>query len=147
MVILVFLMILLVWPLVSLSQAQGSAEAADVGRVRIPASLQEMETLSAGVLTWLPELYDPRTGGFYESLATREHPQGGPDIQSTSQVMGILRSTRLLASMPPEIKERMRHYLQSRQDAATGFLWMWIIRKCASRSASWGGPYSSPWVH
>ena len=85
------------------------------------ASLTEIESLYTGVLPWMARLYDAESGGFYESLATRARPDSGPDIQSTYFAWDILEKEGLVQTMPPEIKAKSLEYLQTRQNAKTGF--------------------------
>ena len=96
--------------------------SAPTSKVAAPtASLTEIESLYTGVLPWMARLYDAQSGGFYESLATRARPETGPDIQSTYFAWDILEKEGLVQTMPPEIKAKSLEYLQTRQNAKTGF--------------------------
>ena len=86
-----------------------------------PVELISIEALYDEVLPWLARLYDAKSGGFYESLATRALEGSGPDIQSTYFALDILESDGLLATMPPDIKAKSLKYLQTRQNPKTGF--------------------------
>jgi len=48
------------------------------------------------MLEWLADLYDPDVGGFYYSNSGRNHEGYLPDIESTSQVIDILRLSGML---------------------------------------------------
>ncbi|WP_309399943.1 hypothetical protein [Cerasicoccus maritimus] len=88
------------------------------------AALRELDALYAEVLPWMAQLYDPESGGFYESIGLKEGKEPGeygPDIQSTFFAIIILKNTGLLETMPTHAKEKMIHYFQSRQDPQTGY--------------------------
>ncbi|GHC13320.1 hypothetical protein [Cerasicoccus arenae] len=90
----------------------------------IDDSLGELESLYKGVLPWVARLYDPKSGGFYESIGLREGKEPrdfGPDIQATHFAFSLIRSSDLLASMPPEVKGKLILYFQSRQNPETGY--------------------------
>ncbi|MET9105400.1 hypothetical protein [Streptomyces zhihengii] len=83
--------------------------------------LAEFDSLFAGLLTWLPRLYDPETGGFYYALSSRTTPRFEPDIESTCMAIRILAQFDLLESLPPSVRDHLIRFLQGRQDTATGF--------------------------
>jgi hypothetical protein len=89
---------------------------------RIVAALQRFDRSLEGVLPWLASLYDPASGGFFDSAASRDMAQYGPDIQSTAQAMDIASIAGVSEQqMPPELRRRFIEYFQSRQDRATGY--------------------------
>ena len=74
------------------------------------------------MLGWLANLYDPEVGGFYFSNSARDTKGFLPDIESTSQLLGIVVNSKALASkdvLPEEIKHKIVDFaknLQSRED-------------------------------
>lgn len=73
-------------------------------------------------LPWLASLYDPQSGGFFESAATRDDPELGPDIQSTAQALRIARIAGVPeADMPADIRAAFVAFFRSRQDPETGY--------------------------
>ncbi len=108
-------------PKITLTKSQIPAMNGLAQNPDVSASLQQIESLYTGVLPWMARLYDADQGGFYESLAMRAQPKSGPDIQSTYFALNILDEDGLLKTMPPEIKAKSLEYLQTRQNAKTGF--------------------------
>ncbi|MDR2675392.1 MAG: hypothetical protein LBC18_11170 [Opitutaceae bacterium] len=91
---------------------------------QIQRTLSEMEAAFGGVIPWLGGLYDPASGGFFESLSLKrnlEEESYGPDIQSTHMAITMIRDAGKLDRLPASIKAGFVKYFQSRQDAETGF--------------------------
>ena len=88
---------------------------------QVVAALAKLETHFDGVLPWLAQLYDPKSGGFFESIGARDDPKWGPDIQSTGMAVKLLEEGNLLDKMPDDIQAGLVRYFQSRQDKASGF--------------------------
>ncbi|MGE9292855.1 MAG: hypothetical protein ACQKBW_04520 [Puniceicoccales bacterium] len=87
-------------------------------------ALNRLEVLYDGMLPWVAELYDPESGGFYESLGLKkklEPKDYGPDIQSTHNCFSFIRQSDQYAKMPEAFREKLIHYFQSRQDPKTGY--------------------------
>ena len=83
---------------------------------QVLAALSRLDGQFAGVYAWAAQLYDPKSGGFFESLAARDDPRFGPDIQSTAMMIRLINETGLLATMPDDIKRGLVNYFQSRQE-------------------------------
>ena len=83
---------------------------------QVLAALDKIETQFASVYPWAASLYDPKSGGFFESAGARDDPRWGPDIQSTSMIVKLLNETGALPSMPADIKQGLVRYFQSRQE-------------------------------
>lgn len=88
-------------------------------------ALKDMYTLfSPEMLEWLADLYDPETGGFYYSNSGRNSEGFLPDIESTSQVIDILRLSGALDSyggdparaLPDWLKKQLVAFIKERQD-------------------------------
>jgi hypothetical protein len=93
-------------------------------RTQTQETLAGLETAFAGVIPWLGELYDPASGGFYESLSLKRNLEAGrygPDIQSTHFAISMIRDAGGLDGLPASAKAGFVKYYQSRQDAETGF--------------------------
>ncbi|QYY35246.1 hypothetical protein [Ruficoccus sp. ZRK36] len=107
----------------SLLLAIGNLYAED-SRAELQEALSELDALYADVLPWMAQLYDPDSGGFYESIGLKERKEPkdyGPDIQSTFFAIVILANSDMVETMPPAIKRQMVRYFQSRQDPQTGY--------------------------
>lgn len=85
--------------------------------------LTQMDSLFRDVPGWLWNLYEPTSGGFYENIAMRRQPyRFGPDIQSTTQALGLLTDCGLPANaLPDSVRRAVIRYFQTRQDPETGF--------------------------
>ncbi len=96
----------------------------DRQREAVTENLARLESLYQGVLPWLARLYDPASGGFYETLSLREGREPGeygPDIQSTYFAIQILSQAGLLSEAPAPVRAKLVEYFQSRQDRQTGY--------------------------
>jgi hypothetical protein len=82
--------------------------------------LRQLDKLYAGLLPWVARLYDPASGGFYETAGLkqgREDRPYAPDIQSTHFAVNLFRDNGLLETMPSPVHEGLVHYFQSREQA------------------------------
>ena len=88
-------------------------------------ALKDMYTLfTPKMLEWLADLYDPVTGGFYYSNSGRNSEGYLPDIESTSQVIDILRLSGALdeyggdpaKALPDWFKKQLVTFIKGRQD-------------------------------
>lgn len=104
---------------------QAGGASADLAKApAVVAELRHLDTLYAGMLPWVAQLYDRKSGGFYESVGLsqgREDRPYAPDIQSTHFVVNILRDCGLVETMPTEVRAGLVRYFQSRQDTETGY--------------------------
>lgn len=85
------------------------------------STLARIDALYEGVYPWLAKLYDPATGGFYASPATRGADGFGADIEDSTFALTFLRDDGLLETMPQDVRRKMIEFFQSRQDPKTGF--------------------------
>lgn len=103
--------------------------AADIAVRRPPPAsvddgLAELEKMFSGFLPWLARVYDPVSGGFYESVGLREGREDrayGPDIQSTHFAISMLSQSGALKSQPTNVRDGFVDYFLSRQDPQTGY--------------------------
>ena len=78
------------------------------------------------MLGWLANLYDPEVGGFYFSNSARDTKGFLPDIESTSQLLGIVVNSKALASkdvLPEEIKHKIVDFAKSLQSREDGYFY------------------------
>lgn len=83
------------------------------------------------MVKWLAGLYDKETGGFYFSESARGVEGFYPDIESTSQGIGLLTSNRLVSwpnnpemkELPSAFRDGFIKFFQDRQDPETGFFY------------------------
>lgn len=83
--------------------------------------LRDLDDLYAGVLGWLPRLYDRERGGFYYALSSTTAPGFEADIESTCQAVRIIARCGLIDELPADVRTGVVAFLQSRQDSDTGF--------------------------
>ena len=85
---------------------------------------QHYELYTDGMLSWIADLYDPVSGGFYYSNSGRNTEGYLPDIESTSQIMDILNESGIFAyadndfqkAFPDFLKDGIIKFIKSRQD-------------------------------
>lgn len=73
---------------------------------------------------WWGRVYDPTSGGCFYSLSakqSREDTRFAPDIESTSKLVNVLEWTGDLDDAPPAFRAEAVKYMQTRQDAESGF--------------------------
>lgn len=111
----------------------------------LQAALAPFEALYDEVLPWVAELYDPVSGGFYESVGLKrdlEPVAYGPDIQSTHMAFSMIRQSDAKFTMPEAFKEKLIRYFQERQDPDTGYFvdpdypQMWENQRVLGRALS-----------
>jgi hypothetical protein len=73
------------------------------------------------VVMWIASMYDPDTGGFYYARSAIGRPGFSADIESTSQAMSFMKSHGMFDDMPPQIRQKLITFFQSRQDPVTGY--------------------------
>jgi hypothetical protein len=97
----------------------GAGMSAHAEPATTPAGeLGQLDELYAGLLPWVARLYDPASGGFYETLGLkqdREDRPYAPDIQSTHFAVNLFRDNGLLETMPSPVHEGLVRYFQSRE--------------------------------
>ena len=84
------------------------------------------ELFDEGTYTWLANLYDPETGAFYYSNDARDYEGFLPDIESTSQAMGLLNSMGLGTAQnmyTDEMAAKIVAWVQSLQSNDDGYFY------------------------
>lgn len=89
----------------------------------IDETLKKIDGLLEGFYQWFAGQYDPETGGFYYAPSSIGPPEFQPDIESTAQAVYILSSSGLVDVIPPEVKQKLIRFIQSRQDPRTGYFY------------------------
>lgn len=101
--------------------AAGGDEQAEI----IVNSLKQHYNLyTDGMLSWIADLYDPVSGGFYYSNSGRNTEGYLADIESTSQIMDILSESGIFSyanndlgkAFPDYLKDGIIKFIKSRQD-------------------------------
>ena len=71
------------------------------------------------IIEWAASLYDPERGGFYFSESARDTKGYLPDIESTAQLLGVLKDdcafSDIDSEMPEEIKRKVISFTRSLQ--------------------------------
>ena len=79
------------------------------------------------MIGWMANLYDPEIGGFYYSNSARDTAGFLPDIESTSQLLGMVVSTGAIANrndyIPNEIKAKIVEFAKSLQSTEDGYFY------------------------
>ncbi len=113
-------------------------------------ALEEMYSLwGKSTYEWLAGLWEPEIGGFYYSESGRDHEGFLPDIESTLQAIGIVRSTGMLDewggsyydAFPAWLREKLVSFTKSLADP-DGYYYhpQWgkdIITRRRSRDLTW----------
>ena len=81
-----------------------------------------MDSLYQDLYVFLSRLYDPETGGFYESISKEEGFRvGTPRIESTARGITMLEKAGILNELPEAVRQQFIIFFQMHQDAASGF--------------------------
>ena len=108
--------------------SMGGAELAE----EIITSLKRYYSLSDSgrVASWLADLYDPMTGGFYYSNSGRNTEGFLPDLESTYQAIGFLDTSGLASWVggidelfPDEMKVQIVKWVKGLQDPENGYFY------------------------
>jgi len=98
----------------------------------IITSLQNLYRIyNDDVITWLINLYDPDTGGFYYSNSARNTEGYLPDLESTTQALGILRNSGMANNLaggsdeliPEKMKKQIVKWVKGLQDPENGYFY------------------------
>lgn len=79
-----------------------------------------------GLVKWLAEMWDAKTGGFYYSKSARDNPDFLPDLESTGQAMGHLEMLGIVddfSELPIKMRDKLIEFCQSRQDPEDGYFY------------------------
>ncbi len=81
-----------------------------------------IDSLYENLYVFLFRLYDPETGGFYESIPKEgELRAGTPRIESTARGITMLDKAGILDELPEAVCQKFIVFFQNHQDAASGF--------------------------
>ena len=79
------------------------------------------------IISWMANLYDPVTGGFYFSNGARNTEGFLPDAESTAQALGIFEkfglNVGLKESVPDWMQKQIIAFLKKLQDPVTGYFY------------------------
>lgn len=98
----------------------------------IIASLKNLYRIyNDDVITWLINLYDPDVGGFYYSNSARNTEGYLPDLESTTQALGIISNSGIADSLPggylellpEEMKVQIVKWVKGLQDPESGYFY------------------------
>ena len=99
-------------------ELEGKENAAEI----VKALKDYYNLFSPRVLSWLADLYDVPTGGFYYSNSARNTVGFAPDIESTSQAFALLTYSGVLdavggtAGLPQSMKDNLGIWVKNLQD-------------------------------
>ena len=83
------------------------------------------------LIIWLINLYDPDIGGFYYSNSARNTDGYLPDLESTTQALGVIRNSGIANGLaggysellPESMKEKIVKWVKSLQDMDSGYFY------------------------
>jgi len=84
---------------------------------------------SSNLASWMCDLYDPETGGFYYSNSARNTDGFLPDLESTIQMHGLIRNSGISGGMaiedflPDEMIAVTVKWIRSLQDPVSGYFY------------------------
>ena len=81
-------------------------------------------------LDWLISMYDPKSGGMYYAVSSRDNEPFEPDIESTTQTLSILRNLGIVdcdengrSTYPAWFANGAIRFLSERQDESDGYFY------------------------
>ncbi|MBS4207855.1 hypothetical protein [Bacillus sp. FJAT-50079] len=87
------------------------------------SELARLDTIFEGFFDWLAKQYDRTSGGFYYAQSSIDDQRFTPDIESTAQAINILLRNELITLMPAEMRAKMVHFFQNKQDPESGYFY------------------------
>ncbi len=84
-------------------------------RLGVDEQMAEVESMFSNLGAFVASLYDPHTGGFWESLEDKKKNQGKPRLESTSRVLRQIERMGAFEELPPSFKQQLIEYYQSFQ--------------------------------
>lgn len=117
-----------------LAKAEASVYCTDGGKAvskEIHTALSRFDDIcTPDVLEWLASLYDPEIGGFYYSLSARDYEGFLPDLESTSQVLTLMRESGMIPhgtladdAFLPAIRDKIGGFARELQSEADGYFY------------------------
>ncbi|MBO5010180.1 MAG: hypothetical protein J6D20_05745 [Clostridia bacterium] len=94
----------------------------ELGKEVVAAIREYYSMYSSDVVTWLANLYDPVSGGFYYSNSGRNTHGYGADLETTGQALGFLETSGMIEGsswgsvIPDEMKAKLVYFAKSLQD-------------------------------
>ena len=88
---------------------------------RTTAAYEKIDQEFLGVLDWIVDIYDPETGGFYNTVSGAEYEGFYPSLEASAYVYQVINSLGAGDNMPDEFKQKLIHFFQSNQNPDTGF--------------------------
>lgn len=82
-------------------------------------------------MAWLASLYDAERGGFYFSASARDGDEFLPDLESTSQALGLFLSSGASSHLAPTLREALPswmgedvvRFVKEKQDGSNGYFY------------------------
>ena len=93
----------------------------------IVGALSELKSLyTTDMLSWMGSLFDTRLGGFYYSLSAKQSEGYLPDIESTYQVLAILKELGVISKfedIPELLRQKIAAFTCSLEDEKNGYFY------------------------
>lgn len=91
-------------------------QALQAGEAKLEDEVARLDSLYADLDDWIVSVYDPATGGFWESVADKKKGKGRPRLESTCRVLGVIQKMDALDDLPPAVKAKLIQYIQQFQN-------------------------------
>ncbi|MEE1014135.1 MAG: discoidin domain-containing protein [Clostridia bacterium] len=90
---------------------------------RIMAAYAKIDDYYLKVFDWLVELYDPESGGFYNSVSGATYEGFYPSLEASGFVVAMLGRTEsgAIVSMPDQFRQKLLNFFVSCQNPDTGY--------------------------
>lgn len=90
---------------------------------RIMAAYAKIDDYYLKVFDWLVELYDPESGGFYNSVSGATYEGFYPSLEASGFVVAMLGRTEsgAIVSMPDEFRQKLLNFFVNSQNPDTGY--------------------------
>ncbi len=96
------------------------------GKATVAAFKKLYGLYSDSIYLWMADLYDPVLGGFYYSNSGRNTVGFLPDIESTMQVLNLIRFSGMIGNVneiPEELRESILEFVKSLQSSSDGYFY------------------------
>jgi len=110
--------------------APASLERANASKELVEILQKYDEAFGMDFARWLASLYDVESGGFYFARSGRDYPGFAPDIESTSQAVGLMQNTGLWDSeaieegmIPEWFVDGLSNFALERQNPDDGYFY------------------------
>ena len=108
---------------VSFSESERAVKIITPEYDRIKKAYAKIDEYYLGVFDWLVSLYDPESGGFYNSVSGATYEGFYPSLEASGFVVAMLgkNESGAIEAMPEEFRQKLLNFFLSCQNPDTGF--------------------------